>query len=183
MKVDNAVSLQSPRRSPTDIPDVCKRPMVPHSFPKGFFIKISYMVRLMLRLHIQRYLRQKHVCPYATRGANTKPLLNSILEHFRQLPWCLLVHHNVRRKINKALINGVNVNVLSAQKIKIMAVDGAGVFLERKFNIANLSTHTKKTAAAVQSYTYSKLKLQRLCDAIPYSLQAQRICEYYFCHY
>ena len=95
----------------------------------------------------------------------------------------LYFRQKVRRKINKALINGVNVNVLSAQKIKIMAVDGAGVFLKRKFNIANLSTHTKRTAAAVQSYTYSKLKFQRLCDAIPYSLQAQRICEYYFCHY
>lgn len=40
MKVDNAMSFQSPRRSPTDIPDVCKHPVVPHSFPKGFFIKI-----------------------------------------------------------------------------------------------------------------------------------------------
>jgi hypothetical protein len=54
MKVDNAVSFQSTRCSPTDIPDVCKQPVVPHSFHKGFFIKINYMVRLMLRLHIQR---------------------------------------------------------------------------------------------------------------------------------
>ena len=36
-----------------------------------------------------------------------------------------------------------------------MALDGAGVFLKRKFNIANLSTHTKRTAAAVQSYKVS----------------------------
>ena len=120
----------------------------------------------MLRLHIQRHLRQEHIRADASGRANAKPLINRVHKQLRDLARRFSVQLQVWRQIQKALVYRIHMNIISAEIIKIMAIDGAGVFhvllhARLRYNIFNPRRNLKQPAPVAHAKSLQRRRYRK----------------------
>ena len=97
--------------------------MMPQVFLERFRIQVSDMVGDFLGRNIQRNLGQEQVRAYTGGGAYTRFIPHCIHQHYRHFFGRTLIHFQVRCDIDKAFVNGIDMDVFGRNIAQINPVN------------------------------------------------------------
>ena len=96
---------------------------MPQVFPERFRIQVSDMVGDFLGRDIQRNLSQKQVRANAGGGAYARFIQHRIHQHYRHFFGRPFIHFQVRRDIDKAFVNRIDMDVFGRDITQINPVN------------------------------------------------------------
>ena len=113
------VSAQSICLSSGDTPEVGNRGMIPKLFFEQFLGQVADMIFRMLRGQVKGNFRKIQICTNSGCGRNVQIICNLVHEKLRKALGVGLVHPKVCGNINECFVDGINVNVLRCDVIKV----------------------------------------------------------------
>ena len=123
IQVIHTIFFQSPCNARPDVPDVCYRPMMPQVFPERFRIQVSDMVGDFLGRDVQRNLGQEQVRTNTGGGAYSRLGPHRIHQHYRHFFGRPFIHFQIRRDIDKAFVNGIDMDVFGRNIAQVNPVN------------------------------------------------------------
>ena len=123
IQVINTIFFQSPCNARPNVPNVRYWPMMPQVFPERFRIQVSDMVGDFLGRDVQRNLGQEQVRTNAGGGAYARLGPHRIHQHYRHFFGRPFIHFQVRRDIDKAFVNGIDMDVFGRDIAQINPVN------------------------------------------------------------
>ena len=124
-KVVRAVLGQAAGDARPDAPDVGDRAVEPDLALERLVVKLADAVAGVLRANVERHLRLEHVRSDAGRGGDIRNLEGAPHQAFCERARVGAVEAQVGRGIDEALVDGIRLQVLWADKLKVAAHDFA----------------------------------------------------------
>ena len=124
-KVVRAVLGQAASDARPDAPDVGERAVEPDLALERFVVKLTDAVAGVLRANVERHLCLEHVRPDAGRGGDAGNLEGAPHQAFCERARVGAVEAQVGRSVDETLVDGVHLQVLWADKLKVAAHDFA----------------------------------------------------------
>ena len=108
----DAVLSKSFGSSRAHSPEIRNRLMIPEFEPVAHLVQLSDEARRMLSGYVKSHLGQVEIGPYACRSPYSHQFGNFVHEEYRHLPGSLIVELKVVSHVHKALIYGIDINVV-----------------------------------------------------------------------
>ena len=120
--VVHAVFRKTARNAASDVPEIGYRAVRPQLFAEFLLVEPAYVIRDMLRGDIQRDFCKEQIGPDSGGGADVGFFKDRVHQGLRELLRSRIVHGEVRRCVDEAFVDGVNVDILRADVPEVHSV-------------------------------------------------------------
>ena len=120
---EDPVSAQPICLSSGDTPKVCDRRMIPKLLFEQFLGQVADVILRVFRGQVKSDFRKIQICADSGCCRNVQIICNLVHKKLRKALGIGLVHPKVCSNVNKCFVDGINVDVLRCDVIKVKPVD------------------------------------------------------------
>ena len=142
----DAVTLEPACRAACYLPEICYGSVIPQRFSEKLLVKISHVVLAVLCGDVEGDLGKKKICADTGGGGDVHGLGNLVHQLLCKRPAVRAVGAQVVSRVDKSLVDGVDMDILRCKIFKINCVNVGSVF--------DVKLHTRRCDLVFDRFRY-----------------------------